>query len=40
MSSRFWRMRLLELGILAVGAVLFTAAGAILQLIVYGHVRW
>ena len=38
--SRFWRMRLLELGLLVVLAVLFTAAGAVIQLIAYGHVRW
>jgi hypothetical protein len=38
--SRFWRMRLIELALLAVLAVLFTAAGAVVQLIVYGHVRW
>jgi hypothetical protein len=32
-------MRLIELGILVVLAVLFSAAYAILQLIVHGHVR-
>jgi hypothetical protein len=36
--SRFWRQRLTELAILAVGAVLFAALLAIGQLIVYGHV--
>lgn len=37
--NRFWRMRLAEVAILAVLAVLFSAVYAVLQLAVYGHVR-
>lgn len=36
--SRFWRQRLIELAIIAVGAVLFSALLAIGQLLLYGHV--